>query len=61
MVSLEVDKVMRFIRGLRPDIKMQATSITLDTYEANLKRAYWAEESNIEEALYNQSLQPVQT
>ena len=40
LVALEADKVMRFIRGLRPDIQMEVTSVTLSTYEENIKHAY---------------------
>ena len=57
LVALEADKVMRFIRGLRPDIQMEVTSITLPTYEENLKHAYWAEESIWRKTLYAQQLQ----
>ena len=60
LVRLEADKLMRFIRGLRPDIQMEVTSITLRTYEENLKRAYWAEKSIRKKTLYTPQLQQVQ-
>ena len=56
-VALEAYKVMRFIRSLRPDIQMEVTSVTLPTYEENLKRAYWAKESIRRKTLYAQQLQ----
>ena len=36
------------------------TSVTLDTFEENLKQAYWAEASIKEMAIYNQNLQQAQ-
>ena len=39
---------------------MEGTSVTLSTYEENLKRAYWAEESIRKKTLYAQQLQQVQ-
>ena len=51
---------MRFIQGLSPDIQMEVTSVTLHTYEENLKRAYWAEECIRKKALYAQQLQQMQ-
>ena len=57
LVKMEADKVMRFIRGLNLNIKEKVTSVTLATYEENLKRAYWVEESIREKAGYNQNLQ----
>ena len=56
-MKTEADKVMRFIRGLNPRIKAKVTSVTLDTFEENLRRAYWVEESIREKALYKQKLQ----
>ncbi|XXG41849.1 hypothetical protein AAC387_Pa01g2226 [Persea americana] len=52
LVKTEAEKVMRFIWGLNPNIKEKVTGVTLATFEENLKRAYWAEES-----IYNQNLQ----
>ena len=59
LVKTEADKVMRFIRGLNPKIKGKVTSVTLTTYEENLKRAYWAEETIREKALYVQNLRQI--
>ncbi|XXG89231.1 hypothetical protein AAC387_Pa12g1283 [Persea americana] len=61
LVKTEADKVMKFIRGLNPRIKAKVTSVTLDTFEENLRRAYWAEKSIREEAIYKQKLQQTQT
>ena len=38
-------KVRRFIRGLRPDIKLQVQQSKLTKYDAVVKKAYWMEES----------------
>ena len=61
LVKTEADKVMRFIRGLNPNIKEMVTGVTLAIYEENLKRAYWAEESIREKAAYNQTIRQSQT
>ena len=61
LVTTEANKVMRFIRGLKPHIKEKGTSVTLATYEENLKRVYWTEESIRKKAIYKQKLQQIQT
>ena len=45
LIKPDSEKVCRFIRGLRPDIKLQVQQSKLTEYDAVVKKAYWAEES----------------
>lgn len=52
-MATEADKVIWFIWGLNRNLKEKVTNVTFAIYEENLKRAYWAEESIKEKAIYN--------
>ena len=45
LITPDSEKVRRFIRGLRPDIRLQVQQSKLTEYDAVVKKAYWAEES----------------
>ena len=45
LIKPESEKIRRFIKGLRADIKMQVQSKELTDYDDVVKEAYWAEES----------------
>ena len=45
LIQPESEKVRRFIRGLRPDIKLQVQQSQLTEYDVVVKKAYWAEET----------------
>ena len=45
LIQPELERVRRFIKGLRADIKMQVQRSRLTNYDDVVKEAYWAEES----------------
>lgn len=45
LIKPESERVRRFIKGLRADIKMQVQRSQLTDYDDVVKEAYWAKES----------------
>ena len=45
LIKPDSEKVRRFIRGMRPNIKLQVQQSKFTEYNAVVKKAYWAEES----------------
>ena len=44
LIKPDSEKVCRFIRGLRPDMKLQVQRSKLTEYDTMVKKAYWTEE-----------------
>ena len=54
LIKPESERIRRFIKGLRADIKMQVQSKEPTDYDDVVKKAYWAEESLKEVILLEQ-------